>query len=54
LPRETQKAIIEKRDELHLRLRGAPLFPAAYSLKAGGRTNAKYKFQFNVVFSTPK
>ncbi len=54
LPREVQKAIIEQWDELHLRIRGAPLFPAAYSLAAGGRAHDRYSFDFNIIYTTLK
>ena len=53
IPRELQKAIIEKRKELHLRIRGAKGFPAAYRLVAGGRGHSTYKTQLNIVYSKP-
>lgn len=54
IPRELQKAINDKRNELHLRIRGARSFPAAYRLVAGGRNHNTYKTQLNIVYSKPK
>lgn len=51
IPKEVQKAIKDKRDELHLRLIGAQGFPAAYRLIAGGETNSTYTVEFNIVYS---
>ncbi|MBS1774955.1 MAG: hypothetical protein JSS64_01590 [Bacteroidetes bacterium] len=38
IPRELQRAVIDQRDTLHLRLNGAVTFPGAYRLLAGGRS----------------
>lgn len=56
IPREVQKAIKDKREELHLRIVGAKGFPAAYRLVAGGRnhTNSDYSVKLNVVYSKPQ
>ncbi|MEZ5016899.1 MAG: DUF4270 family protein [Flavipsychrobacter sp.] len=51
IPKEVQKAIKDKRDELHLRLIGAQGFPAAYRLIAGGETNSTYTVEFHIVYS---
>jgi hypothetical protein len=55
IPREVQKAILEGRDSLHLRLRGAGGFPGAYRLIGGGSnaTNSSYKLKFTIVYSKP-
>lgn len=53
IPREVQKAIIDKRNELHLRIKGGTGFPAAYRLIAGGRGQGAYKMQLNIVYSKP-
>lgn len=54
IPRELQKAINDKRNELHLRIKGARSFPAAYRLVAGGRGHSTYNTQLNIVYSKPK
>lgn len=56
IPREVQKAIKDKREELHLRIVGAKGFPAAYRLVAGGRnhSNSDYSVKLNVVYSKPQ
>lgn len=54
IPREFQKAINDKRNELHLRIKGAKTFPAAYRLVAGGRNRSTYNAQLNIVYSKPK
>lgn len=54
IPREVQKAIIEKRNELHLRIQGALGFPAAYRLVAAGRNNGAYKVQMNITYTKPQ
>lgn len=54
IPREVQKAIKDKREELHLRIVGAKGFPGAYRLVAGGRTHGTYNVQLNVVYSKPQ
>lgn len=53
IPREVQKAIIDKRNELHLRIKGGTGFPAAYRLVTGGRTSGTSKMQLNIVYSKP-
>lgn len=53
IPREVQKAIIDKRNELHLRIKGGTGFPAAYRLVAGSRNSGTYKMQLNIVYSKP-
>lgn len=53
IPREVQKAINAKRNELHLRIKGTKGFPAAYRLVAGGRTHGTYRMQLNLVYSQP-
>ncbi len=53
IPREVQKAIIDKRNELHLRIKGATGFPGAYRLVAGGRNHGTHKMQLNIVYSKP-
>lgn len=53
MPREVQKAIIDKRNELHLRIKGTKGFPGAYRLVAGGRNHSSYKMQLNVVYAKP-
>lgn len=54
IPREVQKAIIDKRNELHLRIKGTKGFPGAYRLVAGGRNHSSYKMQLNIVYAKPK
>lgn len=54
IPREVQKAIKDKREELHLRIIGAKGFPGAYRFVAGGRTHGTYNVEFNVVYSKPQ
>lgn len=54
IPRELQKAINDKRNELHLRIKGAKGFPAAYRLVTGGRNHSTYNAQLNIVYSKPK
>ena len=53
IPREVQKTIIDKRNELHLRIKGTKGFPGAYRLVAGGRNHSSYKMQLNVVYAKP-
>lgn len=53
IPRELQKAIIDKRNELHLRIKGTRGFPGAYRFVAGGRNHSTYKTQLNIVYSKP-
>jgi hypothetical protein len=48
IPRELQKAIVEQRDTLHLRINGASQYPGAYRLIGGGRgsdTNTRVKLR---------
>src|SRR5690606_2806566 len=53
IPRELQKAIVEGKDELHLRINGTQTYPGAYRLVAGGRNynDANYRIKFNVTYS---
>lgn len=55
IPRELQNAIIDKRNELHLRIKGAgaKALPAAYRLITGGRGHGTYKMQLNIVYAKP-
>jgi hypothetical protein len=53
VPREVQKAIVEKWNELHLRLRGAPGYPAGYQYLCGGRTSVISKLKFEIFYSKP-
>lgn len=56
IPREVQRAVLEKQNELHLRIKGyfAEVLPAAYSLVAAGGNHSKYKLQLKIVYSTPE
>src|SRR5690606_23878084 len=53
LPREIQKALIDKKEILHLRISGAETFPGAYRLIAGGRNHpdARFRMQLRVYYS---
>jgi hypothetical protein len=53
IPRELQKAIVEGRDTLHLRISGASGFPGAYRLGAAGQTNANndIKVKLRIIYS---
>lgn len=53
IPREVQRAIIEQRDTLHLRIGGAATFPAAYRLIGGGRnlSNSDVKLKLRIFYS---
>ncbi len=53
IPREVQKAIVEKTDMLHLRINGTATFPGAYRLVAGGRglSNPTIRVKLNIVYS---
>lgn len=53
IAREVQKAIIDNRKELHLRVRGSQGFPGAYRFVAGGRNHPAYRTQLNLVYSKP-
>lgn len=52
-PRELQKALIQGRTNLHLRINGTQTYPGAYRLIAGGKSNSNgtYKLQINVIYS---
>jgi hypothetical protein len=53
IPRELQKAIVEQRDTLHLRISGAATYPGAYRLFIGGRgvSNKDLRVKLNIVYS---
>lgn len=53
LPREIQRAIVEQRDTLHLRISGASSFPGAYRLIGAGRnaSNSSIRVKLNIVYS---
>ena len=53
LPREVQRAIIEQRESLHLRVAGASGFPGAYRLIGGGQnaSDPNVHIKQNIVFS---
>lgn len=55
IPRELQKAIVEQRDTLHLRINGATQYPGAYRLIGGGRDmsgpNSPFRIKLNVIYS---
>lgn len=53
IPKEVQKIINGERKELHLRIKGAKGYNAAYRLVAGGRTHSNNKVQLNIVYSKP-
>ncbi len=50
IPREVQKAIVNKTDTLHLRINGTQAYPAAYRLIAGGK-HSLYKVSLNISYS---
>ena len=50
LPREVQRAIVNKLDTLHLRINGTQSYPGAYRMVAGGNTGT-YKIALNVTYS---
>lgn len=56
IPREVQKAIVEQRDTLHLRVSGAVTYPGAYRLIGGGRnlSNNNLRIKLNIVYSKIK
>lgn len=56
IPREIQKAIIEQKDTLHLRINGASGFPGAYRMIGGGTSlsNSILNVKLNLVFSKTK
>lgn len=53
IPREVQRAIVEQRDTLHLRISGAATFPGAYRLILGGRnfSNADLRLKLRIFYS---
>lgn len=53
IPREVQRAIVEGKDVLHLRLSGASGYPGAYRLIAGGNTysDPAYRVTLRIVYS---
>lgn len=53
IPREVQKAILNKADELHLRINGTVTYPGAYRLIAGGKkhSNSMYRIRLNISYS---
>ncbi|RYZ56427.1 MAG: DUF4270 family protein [Sphingobacteriales bacterium] len=54
IPREVQRAIVEQRDTLHLRISGASTYPGAYRLiGAGGKSfsNPSMRVKLNIVYS---
>ncbi|HRO43512.1 MAG TPA: DUF4270 family protein [Flavipsychrobacter sp.] len=53
IPREVQKAIVEQRDTLHLRVSGAATFPGAYRLISGGRglSNSDLRLKLRIFYS---
>jgi len=53
IPREVQKAIVEQRDTLHLRISGAATFPGAYRLISGGRNmiNSDLRLKLRIFYS---
>jgi hypothetical protein len=52
-PRELQRAIVQGKSKLHLRIGGTQSFPGAYRLVAGGRSysDPQYRMALNVVYS---
>lgn len=50
IPREVQKAIVNKTDTLHLRINGTQTYPGAYRLIAGGK-HSMYKVSLNISYS---
>jgi hypothetical protein len=50
IPREVQRAIVNKLDVLHLRIYGVQRFFGAYRLTAGGK-NSAYKVSLNIAYS---
>ena len=53
IPRELQKAIVDQRDTLHLRINGAAQYPGAYRLIGGGRTNpdTNTRLKLRIIYS---
>lgn len=53
IPREVQRAIVNKTDTLHLRINGTTTFPGAYRLVAGGK-RSMYQAALNITYSKLK
>ncbi len=53
IPREVQRAVVNKTDTLHLRITGTTSFPGAYRAVFGGN-RADYKVGFNITYSKLK
>lgn len=53
IPREVQRAIINRSDALHLRISGVQRFFGAYRLIAGGSGNSLYRITFKISYSKP-
>ncbi len=51
IPREVQKTITNKADNLHLRINGTATFPGAYRMTAGGRSHSMYRVKLNIIYS---
>lgn len=53
IPREIQRAIVEQRDTLHLRITGAATFPGAYRLISAGRNHSdgNLKLKLRIFYS---
>ncbi len=50
IPREVQKAILNKSEQLHLRIKGTITYPGAYRLVAGGK-HSTYSIRLNITYS---
>lgn len=50
IPREVQKAIMNKAEELHLRINGTVTYPGAYRLIAGGK-HSTYSIRLNITYT---
>jgi hypothetical protein len=50
IPREIQRAITNKTEQLHLRINGTQTFAGAYRLTAGGN-HSLYKVSLNITYS---
>lgn len=53
IPREVQRAIVNKTDTLHLRINGTTRLPGAYRLVLGGKGSA-YQAALNITYSKLK
>lgn len=53
IPREVQRAIINRSDNLHLHISGVQRLYGAYSLIAGGSTHSMCKLTLNLSYSKP-